>query len=81
MDIIWHGHSCFELVSGGYSKINLFGEDMVTSCGVAARALAALAKVNAEVVLITTSDLDISLLIHQEDEDVALNALNKAFEL
>ena len=56
-------------------------EDMVTSCGVAARALAALAKVNAEVVLITTSDLDISLLIHQEDEDVALNALNKAFEL
>ncbi len=38
-------------------------------------------KVNAEVVLITTSDLDISLLIHQEDEDVALNALNKAFEL
>ena len=47
----------------------------------AARALAALAKVNAEVVLITTSDLDISLLIHQEDEDVALNALNKAFEL
>ena len=54
---------------------------MVTSCGVAARALAALAKVNAEVVLITTSDLDISLLIHQKDEDVALNALNKAFEL
>ena len=69
------------LISGGYTKINLFGEDMVTSCGVAARALAALAKVNAEVVLITTSDLDISLLIHQEDEDVALNALNKAFEL
>ena len=30
------------LVSGGYSKINLFGEEMVTSCGVAARALAAL---------------------------------------
>ena len=54
---------------------------MVTSCGVAACALAALAKVNAEVVLITTTDLDISLLIHQEDEDVALNALNKAFEL
>ena len=26
------------LVSGGYSKINLFGEEMVTSCGVAARA-------------------------------------------
>ena len=50
------------LVSGGYSKINLFGEEMVTSC-----------------VLITTSDLDISLLIRQQDEDAALDALHKAF--
>ena len=49
------------LVSGGYSKINLFGEDMVTSCGVGARALAALAGASIEIVLITTSDLDISL--------------------
>ena len=79
MDIIWHGHSCFELVSGGYSKINLFGEEMVTSCGVAARALAALAGAGIEIVLITTSDLDISLLIRQQDEDTALDALHKAF--
>lgn len=69
------------LISGGYSKINLFGEEMVTSCGVAARALQALAQVNVEVVLITTSDLDISLLVRQQDEDVALDALNKAFGL
>ena len=59
------------LVSGGYSKINLFGEDMVTSCGVGARALAALAGASIEIVLITTSDLDISLLIRQQDEDAA----------
>ena len=31
------------LISVGYSKLNLFGEEMVTSCGVAARALNALA--------------------------------------
>ena len=68
------------LVSG-YSKINLFGEEMVTSCGVAARALAALAGANIEIVLITTSDLDISLLIRQQDEDAALEALHKAFEV
>ena len=67
------------LVSGGYSKINLFGEEMVTSCGVAARALAALSGANVEIVLITTSDLDISLLIRQQDEDAALDALHKAF--
>ena len=69
------------LISGGYSKINLFGEEMVTSCGVAARALQALAQVSVEVVLITTSDLDISLLVRQQDEDTALAALRSAFAL
>lgn len=69
------------LISGGYSKINLFGEEMVTRCGVAARALQALAKASVEVVLITTSDLDISLLVRQQDEDVALEALHTAFAL
>ena len=69
------------LVSGGYSKINLFGEDMVTSCGVAARALNALAIAGIEVLLITTSDLDISLLVHAENEDAAYEALKKAYEL
>ncbi|MDD6649663.1 MAG: ACT domain-containing protein [Subdoligranulum variabile] len=69
------------LISGGYSKINLFGEEMVTSCGVAARALAALAGANIEIALITTSDLDISLLIRQQDEDAALEALHRAFEV
>ena len=39
------------LISVGYSKLNLFGEDMVTSCGVAARALNALAMADIEVLL------------------------------
>ena len=69
------------LISGGYSNINLFGEEMVTSCGVASRALSALAGENIEIALITTSDLDISLLIRQQDEDAALAALTKAFGL
>ena len=69
------------LISGGYSKINLFGEEMVTSCGVASRALSALAGENIEIALITTSDMDISLLIRQQDEDAALAALTKAFGL
>ena len=54
---------------------------LVSSCGVAARALAALAGAGIEIVLITTSDLDISLLIRQQDEDTALDALHKAFEV
>ena len=69
------------LISGGYSKLNLFGEEMVTSCGVAARALRALAGAGVVIVLITTSDLDISLLVRQQAEDTALEALQKAFEV
>jgi len=69
------------LISVGYSKLNLFGEEMVTSCGVAARALNALAMAGIEVLLITTSDLDISLLVHAENEDAAYEALTKAYEL
>lgn len=75
------GEDTAPLISSGYSKINLFGEEMVASCGVAARALQALAQQNVEVALITTSDLDISLLIRQESEDDALGALRAAFEL
>lgn len=56
-------------------------EDMVTSCGVAARALNALAMAGIEVLLITTSDLDISLLVHAENEDAAYETLKKAYEL
>lgn len=69
------------LISVGYSKLNLFGEEMVTSCGVAARALGALAAAGIEVLLITTSDLDISLLVRAENEDAAYETLQKAFEL
>lgn len=69
------------LISVGYSKLNLFGEEMVTSCGVAARALNALAMAGIEVLLITTSDLDISLLVRSENEDAAYETLKKAYEL
>ncbi len=69
------------LISAGYSKLNLFGEEMVASCGVAARALGALAAADIEVHLITTSDLDISLLVRSENEDAAFDALQKAYEL
>ena len=62
-------------------SIFIFSVDMVTSCGVAARALNALAMAGIEVLLITTSDLDISLLVHAENEDAAYEALKKAYEL
>lgn len=69
------------MVSGGYSKVYLFGEEMVDSVGVASRALDALLAAEVDISLITTSDLDISLLVRQEDADVAVEALKKAFAL
>ncbi|MFV0413570.1 MAG: ACT domain-containing protein [Oscillospiraceae bacterium] len=74
------GHSS-PMVSGGYSKINLYGAEMVTSVGVAAKALSALSAQNIEIAMITTSDLDISLLLRREDEDVALQLLHQGFSL
>lgn len=69
------------MISGGYSKINLFGQEMVTSVGVAARALAALNAAGIEISMITTSDLDISILVRQEDVDVAVQSLKTAYQL
>lgn len=69
------------MVSGGYAKINLFGEEMVDSVGVAARALATMNAGNIDISLITTSDLDISLLVRQEDLDVAVQLLRDAYKV
>ena len=76
-----HGTTMDFSFTASASKLNLFGEEMVTSCGVAARALNALAMADIEVLLITTSDLDISLLVRAENEDAAYDVLKKAFEL
>ncbi|MDL2218800.1 ACT domain-containing protein [Ruminococcaceae bacterium OttesenSCG-928-O06] len=75
------GQNANPMVSGGYAKVNLYGEDMVESVGVAARALNALGAEEIEVALITTSDLDISILLRQEDIDVATALLRNAFAL
>lgn len=69
------------MISGGYCKVYLYGKEMVDSVGVAARALDALVKQGVDIALITTSDLDISILVRQEDEDMAVSVLEKAFEL
>lgn len=75
------GKSAAPMISAGYSKINLYGQEMVESVGVAARALRALSQEKLEIAMITTSDLDISLLVRNEDEDVAVSLLEKAYSL
>ena len=69
------------LVSSGNVKIQLFGEEMRTASGVFARALSALAQAGVEPQLITTSEIDISLLIPAPGLPGAKLALREAFGL
>ena len=69
------------LISGGYTKLTLFGQEMPNLCGVASRVMEVMAEVKVPIHLITTSSVDISLLVAAEDEDTALNALREAFGL
>lgn len=69
------------LISGGYTKLTLFGQDMPNLCGVASRVMEVMAEARVPIHLITTSSVDISLLVAAEDEDTALDALRQAFAL
>lgn len=67
------------MVSGGNTKIVLFGEDLPTECGVAAKAFTALNEAGIDVIMIVTSDQDISLLLRGADADTAYEVLHKAY--
>ena len=69
------------LINSGNCKITVFGEQMQYTKGVAARALDELACRGCEVKLITTSDVDISLLVDHSCQDEAVSCLKEAFEL
>ena len=54
-------------ISSGNSKISVFGEDMRNCPGVASKVFSAIAEVGAEVRMITTSEVDISILVFSHD--------------
>ncbi|MCX7714126.1 MAG: ACT domain-containing protein [Clostridia bacterium] len=66
----------------GNTKINLYGEPMSERPGVAAgvfRALSALEGL--KIKMITTSEVDISILLSQEDADAAAVAIKREFKI
>ena len=65
----------------GSCKINYFDPAMVNTPGVAAKLFSVLAAADVEVMLVTTSDTDISILIPAHWLDDALEVLEKEFEL
>ncbi|OPX43134.1 aspartokinase [Ruminiclostridium hungatei] len=61
------------------TKISIFGEAMKEVPGVAARLFRLLAVNDAEVKLVTTSEVDISFLIYDKDTDRVASAIKKEF--
>lgn len=69
-------------VDTGNVKINLYGEPMSTQPGVAAGVFRALDTVDGlRVKLITTSEVDISILLGDEDADPAVEAIKQEFKM
>ena len=66
-------------VSGGHCKISVFGEAMRGCPGIASRVFAAVAETRADIIMITTSEVDISLLVAKEDMENTVAAIEKAF--
>lgn len=69
------------MVSSSNCKLQLYGEEMRETPGVAARTFEAIYASGAEIQLITTSEVDISCLVSGVDVDGAIGCLKQAFKL
>lgn len=69
------------LISSGNVKLSLFGEEMRNLYGVAAKAIAAVAATKTDVRLITTSEVDISLLIAESSLPDVVTVMKETFSL
>lgn len=68
------------IVSSGNSKINVYNEEMVNTPGMAARVFQAAAAVSPDLRIITTSDVDISILVTEAEFEPTLQAIREAME-
>lgn len=67
------------VVSSGNCKITLFDESMRTRPGVAAKFFEAIAASDPDVRIITTSEVEISILVTKAQAQRALDAIRRAF--
>ena len=68
-------------VAAGMTKLNFYDQNMVNTPGVAAHVFSTLATAAVPVTMITTSTVDISLLIPEHDEDTALRLCRDAYDV
>ena len=66
-------------VSSGNCKITVSGEEMRGTPGVSAAVFKAVASVDADVRMITTSETEIAMLVVKSDVDDVINAINAEF--
>lgn len=68
-------------VCGGNCKISLYGEPMRFTPGVAARVFDIIAETNIDVRIITTSEIDISILIPKAEFNIISDSFEKEFNV
>lgn len=69
------------MVSSGNTKIQLYGEEMRETPGVFAKLLESLVGLELEIRAITTSEVDISLLVPEARQEQALTAVRTGFRV
>ncbi len=67
-------------VSSGNCKVSVYSDSMAGTPGVAAKVFAAAASVNADIRMITTSEVDISMLIVKADLDNTIAAIKELID-
>lgn len=72
-------HAVMPMVSAGNVKISLYGEEMPSKVGVASDVFDHLNEIGVDVLLITTSDVDISIVVSSANADAAYEALRAAY--
>ena len=69
------------IVDNKVSKVSIVGVGMITTPGVTYRMFNALAKKNINIIVISTSEIKISVLVNRKDLKNAIKVLHKDFNL
>lgn len=69
------------IVSSGNCKISVYDQNMKNTPGVATKVFAAAANIETDIRIITTSEVDISLLITAADFDQTLHEIEKSMNI
>ncbi|MCI1951308.1 MAG: hypothetical protein LKJ50_01010 [Clostridiales bacterium] len=68
------------IISSNNCKINIYDENMVNTPGMAAKIFAAFSSINTDFRIVTTSDVDISVLVTEADYNDTLKAIQSAVQ-